>query len=220
MTTISSNSIPGAGAISPLRTAVTGNSESYLGKPRALTAEEAAVVAQLTAGKSKPGAEAGSPPPVATPANGEWHLGKPRAMTAEEKAEVGRIMANSAAVNAASEKQRLEIAKSMSAENNSTNLPNIAGLSLDDAKMTLDVTQMMIESERYKGIIVNGHNGDQQISDFGTYKAALIDYINNHHGGMSKAAGEGATAATQAGTTAAATYRQMQALTGKGGSEG
>ena len=220
MTTISSNSIPSAEPISARRTAVTGTSESYLGKPRALTAEETAVVAQLTAGKSNPAAAAGAPPPVATPAKGEWYLGKPRAMTADEKAEVGRIMANSAAVIAASEKQRLEIEKSMSAENNSTNLPNIASLSLEDAKMTLDVTQMMIESDRYKGIIVNGHNGNQQISDFGTYKAALIDYINNYQTDPSKPAGEGATVPSQASTTAAATYRQMQALIGKGGSEG
>lgn len=220
MTTISSNSISSAEAISPRRTAVSGTSGSYLGKPRALTAEEAAVVAQLTGGKSKPGAEAGSPPPVATPPKSESYLGKPRAMTAEEKAEVGRIMANSAAVIAASEKQRLEMEKTMWAENNSTNLPNIASLSLEDAKMMVDVTQEMMESDRYKGIIVNGHNGDQQISDFGTYKAALVDYINNYQTDTSKPAGGGATVSSQARTTAAATYRQMQALTDKGGSEG
>ena len=220
MTTISRNSISSAEAISPRRTAVTGTSESYLGKPRALTAEETAVVAQLTAGKSKPAAEAGAPPPVATPAKSESYLGKPRAMTADEKAEVGRIMANSAAVNAASEKQRLEMEKTMWAENNRTDLPNIASLSLADAKMMVDVTQEMIESDRYKGIIVNGHNGDQQISDFGTYKAALVDYINNYPTDASKPAGGGATIPTQASTTAAAKYRQMQVLIDKDGSEG
>jgi hypothetical protein len=95
-------------------------------------------------------------------------------------------------------------------------LPNISTLSLKDAKMMVDVTQMMIESDRYKGIIVNGHNGDQQISDFGTYKAALLVYINDYQTEMSKPIGERISASSQT-STAAATYRQMQALSDSGG---
>ena len=182
MTTISNNSFPSADAIVPRRptsVAVTGKSESYLGKAL-----------------------------VQTP---------------EQKAEIVKARADMAAASTASEKQLQDVKKRLSAEGMESHqmyLPNIASLSLEDAKMMVDVTQEMMESDRYKGIIVNGHNGDQQISDFGTYKAALVDYINNYQTDTSKPAGGGATVSSQARTTAAATYRQMQALTDKGGSEG
>lgn len=220
MTTISSTGLPSAEAISPRRTTIAGKGESDPGKPGAMTAGEAADVARPSADKGAAGSEAGPASRVTLTAESVSFTPKPRAMTAEEKAEVGRVMASAAAVMAAAKTQRLEIEKSNLAENNTANLPNISMLSLQDAKMMVDVTQEMIESDRYKDIIVNGHNGDQQISDFGTYKAALVDYINNYPTDASKPAGGGATIPTQASTTAAATYRQMQALLDKGGSEG
>jgi hypothetical protein len=218
MTTISSNGLSSAEAISSRRTTIAGKSELDPGKPKAMTAGEAADVARSSAGKGDAGSEAGPASRVTLTAESGSFTPKLKPMTAEEKAEVGRVMASAAAVMAAAETQRLEIEKSNLAENNTANLPNISTLSLQDAKMMVDVTQEMIESDRYKGIIVNGHNGDQQISDFGTYKAALVDYINNYQTDASKPGG--ATVSSQASTTAAATYRQMQALIGKGGSEG
>jgi len=221
MTTISSNSIPGAEAVSPRRTSIDGKSESHLGKPRAAAADTA-TVGQLTADKSVPGAQAGSAPRVTISAQGGSYLGKPRAMTAEEKAEVGRITANSAATIAASDKQLAEAKTSNSVEgmeNHDINLPNISTLSLDDAKAALDLTRMMAESDHYKSLNVRGHDGDQQISDLGTYKAALSAYINQHETALPNAGG-GAAVSSQASTTAASAYRQMQVLIDKEGTQG
>ncbi|MEV4782875.1 hypothetical protein [Burkholderia sp. LMU1-1-1.1] len=183
MTTISNTSIPSAEAIAPRRVtsvAVTGKSESYLGKALELTAQQ--------------------------------------------KAETVKVRADMAAGTAAAEKQAQEVKKRLSVEGMESHqmyLPNISDLSLENAKKSLDIAEVMIKNKEDVGVTVNGRYGDKDISDLGAYKAALTDYIGKYETAMSsKATGGGATVPTQASTTAASTYRQMQVLIDKGGSEG
>ena len=70
----------------------------------------------------------------------------------------------------------------------------------------------MIKNKEDVGVTVNGRYGDQDISDLNTYKAALTDYISKYEAAMAKTtAGESPTP-SQASTTAASTYRQMQEM--------
>ena len=121
--------------------------------------------------------------------------------------------ANSAATVAASEKQLLEVKKRTSSagmESHQMYLPNISDLSLENAKKSLGIAGAMIKNKEDAGVTVNGRYGDQNISDLNTYKAALTDYISKYEAAMSKATVGEATAPSQASTTAASTYRQMQ----------
>lgn len=145
---------------------------------------------------------------------------RPVKLTAEQTAEVARAKATSAATVAASDKQLQEAKKRTSVEgmeSHDINLPNISTLSLEGAKRALSLTQTMIESADYKGLSVNAHNGDQPISDLGTYKAVLTDYIGKYQPAASRAAGGESTTASQDSTTAALRYRQMQGMAGNDG---
>ena len=182
MTTISNNSFPSADAIVPRRptsVAVTGKSESYLGKAL-----------------------------VQTP---------------EQKAEIVKARADMAAASTASEKQLQDVKKRLSAEGMESHqmyLPNISDLSLENAKKSLGIAEVMIKNKEDVGVTVNGRYGDKDISDLGNYKAALTDYISKYETAMSTATGGAGSAPSQASTTAASTYRQMQVLIDKGGNEG
>lgn len=123
--------------------------------------------------------------------------------------------ANSEATVAASEKQLLAIKKSNSAEGMESHqmyMPNISDLSLENAKKSLGIAQVMIKNKEDAGVTVNGRYGDQNISDLNTYQAALTDYISKYEAALSKATAGESTAPSQASTAAASLYRQMQGM--------
>lgn len=208
MTTISGNSIPSAGAGTPGSVPVTSR-ENYLGKPRAMTAEEKVLLAPVMSKTHIPIAGADVPESVPVPVTRrENYLGKPRAMTAEEKVLLAPVMSKTNTPGA-------EAAEGM--ENHQMSLPNVSDLSLENAKKSLSIAQAMIDRKEDVGMTVSGHYGDKDISDLPTYTAALVDYIGKFEAAVSKAAVGGATAPSQASTAAASHYRQMQGMAGDDG---
>ena len=99
-------------------------------------------------------------------------------------------------------------------------MPNVSDLSLENAKKSLGIAQVMIKNKEDVGVNINGRYGDQNISDLTSYTAALTDYIGKFEAAVSKAAVGESPAPSQASTTAASVYRQMQVLIDKGGNEG
>lgn len=166
------------------------------------------------------GAEAFTPKRITITGKSESHLGKGKELTVEQKAEVSRAKANSAALEAASAKQVREAEKSMHAESHEMYMPNVSDLSLENAKKSLGIAQVMIKNKEDVGVNINGRYGDQNISDLTSYTAALTDYIGKFEAAVSKAAVGESPAPSQASTTAASVYRQMQVLIDKGGNEG
>ena len=132
-----------------------------------------------------------------------------------EMSDFMQAKANSEAAFAAAEKQQSEVKKRLSVagmESHQMYLPNISDLSLENAKKSLGIAGAMIKNKEDVGVTVNGRYGDQDISDLNTYKAALTDYISKYEAAMAKTtAGESPTP-SQASTTAASTYRQMQEM--------
>lgn len=128
--------------------------------------------------------------------------------------------ATSEATVAAAEKQLLEVKKRTSSagmENHEMYLPNVSTMSLENARKSLGITQVMIDNREDKGLNVQGHNGDQKISDLNSYKAALTDYISKYEAALSKATAGESTAPSTASTTAASLYRQMQGMVSSDG---
>jgi hypothetical protein len=149
-------------------------------------------------------------------------LGKPRQLTSEEKADLAQRDALYAKMAAASEKQRLEVEKSNHYESHEMYLSNISHMSLDGAKKSLGITQVMIERHSDAGLNVHGRYGDTEISDLKTYLAALKDFIGKQKTAMPTAPTGTSTVAapTPSSTAAASTYRQVQDMVNKSGSEG
>lgn len=130
-----------------------------------------------------------------------------------EMSDYMQTKANAEATMAAAEKQRLEVKKRTSVEGMESHqmyLPNISDLSLENAKKSLGIAQVMIKNKEDVGVTVNGRYGDKNISDLNSYKAALTDYISKYEAAMAKATVGDSTAPSQASTTAASTYRHMQ----------
>lgn len=99
-------------------------------------------------------------------------------------------------------------------------LPNVSDLSLENAKKSLGIAQVMIENKEDVGVTINGRYGDKDISDLNSYKAALTDYISKFEAAVSKAAVGESTAPSQASTTATSIYRQMQSMVSQDANEG
>ena len=89
-------------------------------------------------------------------------------------------------------------------------MPNVSDLSLDNAKKSLGIAQVMIKNKEDVGVNVHGRYGDQEISDLHTYTVALKDFIGKLEAATA-GAGVGA-GAPPVNTTAASTYRQMQEM--------
>lgn len=142
---------------------------------------------------------------------GAWAF-KAKEMTAEQKAEVAQTKSAANAANDALEKRFQSEQKRMSLagmESHEMYMPNVADLSLDDAKWSLGVAQAMIKNKEDVGVNVHGRYGDQEISDLQSYTVALRDYIGKLEAAT---AGGNAAGANQVNTTAAASYRQMQEM--------
>jgi hypothetical protein len=94
--------------------------------------------------------------------------------------------------------QELEKSKHLE-ESHEIYLPNIADLSLENAKKSLSIAEGMIRSHDDAGINVHGRYGDQDISDLHTYLVALRDFISQHETAVSLATSE-PTTGTPTGT--------------------
>jgi hypothetical protein len=129
-------------------------------------------------------------------------------------------------------------------------LPNIADLSLENAKKSLGIAEGMIRNHDDAGINVHGRYGDQDISDLHTYLAALKDFISQREAAVPLATSEPATGTptgptttapspyvdpvglpgqnhiylpniiSLSSTTAASVYRQVQDMVSRNGVEG
>lgn len=143
--------------------------------------------------------------------------------SAEQVAEVAQRNAAAAEVAAASAKQLQEVKRRTSVEGMESHqmyLPNVSDLSLENAKKSLGIAQVMIENKEDVGVTINGRYGDKDISDLNSYKAALTDYISKFEAAVSKAAVGESTAPSQASTTATSIYRQMQSMVSQDANEG
>lgn len=142
---------------------------------------------------------------------GAWTF-KAKEMTAEQKAEIAQTQSTAKAANDAMEKRYQAEEKRRSEagmESHQMYMPNVADLSLTDAKWSLGVAQSMIKNKEDVGLTVNGRYGDQDISDLHSYTVALKDFIGKLEAAAASGNGVGAT---QANTSATASYRQMQEL--------
>lgn len=112
--------------------------------------------------------------------------------TAEQTAQVAKHRAVAAEMTAGFAKQVRE-AEKMRPEINETYLPNIAAMSLENARQAADITQVIIDNREDKGFTETA---------------------------MPRATAGEATGSLQANITAAMVYRQMQGMVGNGGTEG
>jgi hypothetical protein len=112
--------------------------------------------------------------------------------TAEQTAQVAKHKAVAAEIMAGFEKQVRE-AEKLRPEIRGTYSPNIATMSLENTRKSADITQVMIDNRADKG-----------------FNETAMPRVT---------AGE-TTARSQANTTAASIYRQMQSMAGKSGIEG
>lgn len=148
---------------------------------------------------------------VPVPNKSELSQFKPKILTAAEKADFAQRDAKVAKAEAEFQKRKQEVDKAMSVEGMESHemyMPNVSDLSLDNAKKSLGIAQVMIKNKEDVGVNVHGRYGDQEISDLHTYTVALKEYI-----GKLEAATAGAGAdAPPVNTTAASTYRQMQEM--------
>lgn len=142
-----------------------------------------------------PAAEDSSQRRIAMNGTGGAWTNTAKEMTAEQKADIAQQKTVMAAANAALEKQFQTEQKRISAagmESHEMYMPNVADLSLETAKKSLGIAQVMIKNKEDVGVNVHGRYGNQQISDLHTYTMALTDYIGKM---------EAATAGAGAGAT-------------------
>lgn len=162
-------------------------------------------------GNSVPSTEGSVQRRIALNGTGGAWTNKAKEMTAEQKAELSQKKSAMAAADAALEKQFQAEQKRISAagmESHEMYMPNVSDLSLENAKKSLGIAQVMIKNKEDVGVNVHGRYGDQEISDLHTYTVALKDFI----GKLEAATAETGAGATQVNTTAASTYRQMQEM--------
>jgi hypothetical protein len=126
--------------------------------------------------------------------------------TAEQKADLAQRQADAAARAVDVAKREQEVEKNKHIESHEMYLPNISGLSLENAKKSVADVQLMIRNHEDAGVNVHGRYGDQKISNLSTYLTGLKDFISKHD----------TTASSLSNETAASVYRQVQDMENAG----
>jgi hypothetical protein len=148
-----------------------------------------------------PGAEPINPRRIALSNTSEVSvIRKGTGLTAEQKADHAQRKAVAAARAVDVAKREQEVEKNKHIESHEMYLPNISGLSLENAKKSVADVQLMIRNHEDAGLNVHGRYGDQKISDLSTYLTGLKDFISKHD----------TTASSLLNETAASVYRQVQ----------
>lgn len=156
---------------------------------------------------------------------------KPQELTAAQKADLASRKAYFAELEAKSQTASLAAEKRNKPESHEMYLPNISDLSLEDAKKSLEIVEVMIKDKGDVGLNIHGRYGDQKISDLKSYTTAVKDFISKHQTTVpdstsvtltaaqvanAKASQQSETnanfapASSQPSSVAAALYRQIQ----------
>lgn len=106
------------------------------------------------------------------------HTAKVRQLSAEEKTYIAEMKAQSAALEAASKKQRLEIEKSNHPENHDIFFSGTEDPSPENVKKALSKVQTIIKSRENVGMNFHARFGDRLASDINTYMSWLKESIS------------------------------------------
>lgn len=98
--------------------------------------------------------------------------------SAEEKARVAKLKADAAALQAASQKQRLEIEKITHPENHDIFFSGTEDPTPENVKKALTKVQVIIESRENVGMNFHARFGDRLASDINTYMSWLKESIS------------------------------------------
>jgi hypothetical protein len=110
--------------------------------------------------------------------NNEVHVFKQGTVSVETMADYQKTKANAEkTVAEANQREQAALRSSSLAavENHAISLPNISGLSLENAQKSLAMAQDMIQKKEDAGLSVYSHYGDQKISNLNAYTTALKD---------------------------------------------
>lgn len=121
------------------------------------------------------------------------HTAKVRQLSTEEKAHIAEMKAKSAALEAASQKQRLEIEKSNHPENHDIFFSGTEDPTPANAKKALSKVQTIIERHEDAGMNFHARFGDRLATDINTYMSWLKESIS-----MSESANKSTTGTSSA----------------------
>lgn len=122
---------------------------------------------------------------------------KARELTADQKADLASRKAYFAELEAKSQTASLAAEKRNKAESHEMYLPNISDLSLEDAKKSLEIVEVMIKNKGDVGLNIHGRYGDQKITDLKSYTTAVKDFISKHQTTVPDSTSVTLTAASQ-----------------------